>query len=298
MNWDDIRIFLSVARKGSLTGAAEALGMSPSSTGRHIDNLEARLGARLFVRSQTGYALSDAGLAIIPDAERAEGALDAVQRKAPGIAGAVSGTVRVAMPDNFATGLILPEIAGFRHQHKDVLLEIITNVNVANLTRREADIGLRLVRPDSGNFVITRVGSMATALYAARTYLDEHPFGPADRGDGHSAIGWDEAFLTLRAATWLAEALPDATLALRTTTLQSQLAACAGGAGLAVLPCFMADAVAGLIRLREPETVFSQDIWLVTHHDIRETARVRVTVKFLRAAVQRNQSRLLGKRSA
>jgi DNA-binding transcriptional LysR family regulator len=295
MNWDDIRIFLSVARKGSLTGAAEVLGMSPSSTGRHIENLEARLGARLFIRSQNGYALSDAGLAIVPDAERAEGALDAVQRKAPGIAGEVSGTVRIAMPDNFANSLILPEIASFRHQHKDVLLEIVTNVNVVNLTRREADIGLRLVRPDSGNFVISRVGSMATALYAARSYLDEHPFDPTGRGNGHALIGWDEAFHTLRAATWPDEALPDASLVLKTTTLQSQLAACASGAGLAVLPCLMADPVPGLIRLREPETVFIQDIWLVTHQDIKETARIRVTLEFLRAVVQRNRNRLLGK---
>jgi len=294
MNWDDIRIFLSVARKGSLTTAAQALGMSPSSVGRHIDNLEARLGARMFIRSQTGYALSDAGLAIVHDAERAEGALDAVQRKVPGLADEVSGTVRVAMPDNFATHLILPEVAAFRRQHPGLLLEVVTNVSVANLTRREADIGLRLVRPGSGNLVITRVGSMATALYAASSYLEEHPFDAAGRGEGHSAIGWDEAFLTLQASIWLAEALPRASLVLRTTTLQSQLAACAGGAGLAVLPCLLGDAVAGLIRLREPDNVFKQDIWLVTHRDIRETARIGATVDFLRGAVQRNRARLQG----
>jgi len=295
MNWDDVRIFLSVARKGSLTAAAQALDMSPSSVGRHIENLEVQLGARMFIRSQTGYALSDAGLAIVLDAERAEGALDAVQRKVPGVVDAVSGTVRIAMPDNFATYLILPEIAAFRRRHQDLLLEIVTNVSVANLTRREADIGLRLIRPDSGNFVITRVGSMATALYAAHAYLEEHPFDPAGRGEGHSAISWDEAFGSLKAATWLAEALPGVSPALRTTTLQSQLAACAGGAGLAVLPCLLGDAVPELKRLREPDAVFKQDIWLVTHRDIRETARVSATVEFLRTVVHRNRSRLEGK---
>lgn len=294
MNWEDVRIFLAVARRGSLSGAGEMLGMSASTISRHIDDLETRLGARLFLRSQAGYALSDAGLAIIPDAERAEGALDAVQRKASGAASTVSGTVRIAMPDNFAVSLILPEIARFRRRHNEIALEIVTSIGIASLTRREADIGMRLVRPESGNFVMSRVGTMASALYASANYIAAQPFDQLGRGEGHVLVGWDEAYSGLEAARWADQMLPRAARAIRTTSLQSQLAACAAGAGLAVLPCLLGDASPTLVRLRPPQTVFTQDIWLVTHHDIAGTARIRAATEFLRETVQANRDRLLG----
>ena len=294
MNWDDVRIFLAVARKGSLTASGNELGMSASTVSRHVDELEARLGLRLFLRSQTGYLPSDAGLAILPDAERAEGAMDDVQRKAPGLADGASGIVRIAMPENFAMGLVMPEIAMFRSRHPRVVLEIVAKVGVANLTRREADVGLRLVRPDRGNLIVSRVGRMASALYASRSYVSERPFEPAGRGEGHDAIGWDEAFQDLRAATWLAEALPAAAVVVRTTSLQSQVVACTSGAGLAVLPCFLADPMPDLVRLAEPADVFSQDIWLVVHRDIAGTARVRAALDFLRDVVRRSGVLLAG----
>lgn len=294
MNWDDIRIFLAVARNGSLTAAGIALTMSASSVSRHIDDLEHRLGATLFLRSQTGYVLSDVGLEILADAEQAETSLIDISRKASSSAERLLGTVRVALPENFATYLILPEISQFIEKHPAISLEFVTNVSLTNLTRREADISLRLVRPETGNLVISRVAQMATALYASSEYLKQYPFDFKLKGKGHFAISWDEMYGHLQACTWLNNQLPLANITVKTTSLQSQLAACIGGAGLSILPCFMADFAPNLIRVVAPKEVFTQNIWLTMHHDISKLSRVRAVAQFLQAALQLNHTHLLG----
>ena len=291
MDWDNIRIFLCVARCGSLSAAAEQLHLSASTISRHVDELEAQLGARLFARHQTGYRLSDTGQTILTLAEQAEGALDSLQRKANGLDGAAFGTVRVALPENFATDLILPEIGNFQTAYPNLRLEIVTDVRLANLTRREADMALRLVRPESGDLIISRVGEMASALYATRSYLEKQPMsGEA----GHSIVGWDEAYGNLKAAQWLAAEFPTAIANMRTTSLLTQFVACRNGVGLAVLPCLIGDRAPELVRVKHPAEVFSQDIWLVIHREIADTARVRAAADFLRMSIQKNRSRLLG----
>jgi DNA-binding transcriptional LysR family regulator len=186
MKWDDVRIFLAVARGGSLIAAGERLAMSPASVARHVEELERRLGVALFLRSRNGYALSDAGLAVIGDAERAEGALAALQHGATGAAASLAGTVRVAMPETFASALLMPRLTDLLVDHEGLRLEVATAVNVADLTRREADIALRLVRPSAGNVVISRIGSMSVGLYAAPDYLSRRPSALSDGGKGSS----------------------------------------------------------------------------------------------------------------
>lgn len=294
MNWDDIRIFLAVARRGSLTAAGNDLSMSASSVSRHIDELERRLGVVVFLRSQSGYALSDAGIEIFADAERAESSFFDIVRKASSSAEKLFGTVRVALPENFATYLVFPEVSQFIEAHPAITLEFVTNVSVTNLTRREADISLRLIRPETGNLVAKQIGKMATALYASSEYLAKHPFDPKAKGKGHLAICWDEMFSYLQASNWLQEQLPHAGIAVRTTSLQSQLAACANSVGLSVLPCFIADPVPNLVRIIPPEGVFSQNIWLTMHHDISKLARIRAVAQFLEDTLHLSSQHLLG----
>lgn len=268
--------------------------MSGSSVSRHIDELEHRLGAKLFLRSQSGYVLSDIGLEILTDAEQAESSFIAISRKASSSAEKLLGTVRVALPENFANYLILPEISLFIKKHPGISFEFVTNVNLTNLTRREADISLRLVRPETGNFIISRVAQMATALYASSEYLAQNSFNFKQKGKGHFAISWDEMFGHLLAYKWLNEHLPQANIIVRTTTLQSQLIACIGGAGLSVLPCFMADLAPNLIRVRMPKEVFTQNIWLTIHHDISKLSRICAVAHFLQNTLQHKMTHLLG----
>lgn len=293
MNWDDIRVFLAVARSGGLSGAAGRLHMSPATVGRHIAALEQALGSHLFERSQSGYALSDAGESLLADAEEAEGQMERLHRRASGRDMAAEGSVRIALPDNYATLMVLPEIAPFQAHYPRLMLELVTSISLSSLTRREADVALRLVRPETGHLTISRAGAMASALYASRDYLVANPFEPGTTAH-HRGIGWDEGQQGLTAARWMAEHFPHVPLAIRSTSLQSQLAACRAGAGLAVLPCLMADPFAELVRLIPPEHVYSQDIWLIAHREIAETARVRAVLGFLREVMARYRPALLG----
>lgn len=283
MDWDDVRIFLAVARAGSLSAAAARLGLSSASVARHVEALEARVGTTLFLKSRAGYVLSGAGAAVVEDAERAEGALAALSERASGAAATLSGTVRVAMPETFASDLLLSRLAPLLAAHDGLVLEIVTAVRVADLTRREADIALRIVRPETGKVVVSRVGAMTVALYAASDYSATHP-AALGTGQGHRVVAWDEAFQTLRSARWLAETLPDAETALRATSITAQIAACAAGIGIAALPCFLGDAC-GLARLGDAACAYKQDIWLVVHRDIAATARIRAVTNAIRAAL-------------
>ena len=298
MRWDDVRIFLAVARGGSLIAAGEQLAMSPASVARHVEDLERRLGVTLFLRSRSGYALSDAGLAVIGDAERAEGALAALLHGATGAAASLVGTVRVAMPETFASDLLMPRLADLLADHEGLKLELATAVNVADLTRREADIAVRLVRPSAGNVVISRIGSMGVGLYAAPGYLARRPPGLADGGRGHRVIGWDEKFRDLKAARWLWEQLPNASRVLSTTSAAAQVAACESGVGFAALPHFLAGARPGLVRVGGPEARYTQDIWMVLHQDIAATARIRAVADALRISVRELAPVLFGERAA
>ncbi|MDE2151378.1 MAG: LysR family transcriptional regulator [Betaproteobacteria bacterium] len=296
MRWDDVRIFLAVARGGSLIAAGERLAMSPASVARHVEELERRLGVTLFLRSRNGYALSDAGLAVVGEAERAEGALAALVHGATGAAASLAGTVRVAMPETFASALLMPRLGSLLAEHEGLRLEIVTAVHVADLSRREADLSLRLVRPSSGNVVISRIGSMAVGLYAAAEYRSRHPSEISDGGTGHRVIAWDEKFQDIKAARWLAQRLPHARPVLSATSAGAQLAACESGLGIAALPRFLADARPGLVRIGGPEASYAQDIWMVVQRDIAATARIRTVAELLRAAVRDAAPVLSGQR--
>lgn len=186
----------------------------------------------------------------------------------------------------------MPKLSSFLARYPEVNLEVATNVSVANMIRREADVALRLVRPEAGDLVISRLGAMASGLYAARDYLAEHPFEA--NGKNHKVVVWDDAFAQLASARWLSQHLPDAEPALSTTSLQSQLAACHAGIGLAVLPCFLADEDVSLANVGRPKVAFSEDIWLVVHREIADAARVRVVVEHLRSVIRESDQKLAG----
>src|SRR5690242_600628 len=156
MEWDEVRYFLAVARGRSLIAAAKALKVSAATVARRIDALETRLGARLFDRQQSGYALTGSGEAIRTEAEAAEEAILALERKARGRDLGVFGTVRIAATDDIAAHVIAPQLASFRAHHPGIELEIVAQMEVLNLTRREADIAVRSTRPDGGDLVARR----------------------------------------------------------------------------------------------------------------------------------------------
>lgn len=280
MDWNDLRYFLCVARTGSLSKASSDLGVSVSTVSRRIIELEANLGATLFSRSPTGYTLTLEGERVLKGAEMVEAAIFAVERSAYGLADTPSGTVRLATSENIATDLVIPALPEFRERYPSIRLEIVTSTMTAELESQEADIALRVVRPERGNLKIRRLGRMTYSVYGRRDYLEAHPPIAQDPLKGRSFIAWDQTHGHLPAAVWLAHRVPDMDIALVTSSLPTQIAAVQAGLGLAIIPDFLAVGE-DLVQVLQSSEVFASDVWLVVHSDISTSARVRAVGDFL-----------------
>ena len=281
MEWDDVKYFLAVARSGSLSEAARTLKTSPATVGRRIAALESRLGTRLFDRGQTGYALTEGGEAIRLKAEDVEEAILSVEREASGRDLRATGKVRVATAEDIATFVIAPRLAEFRRSHPGIALELVASWDVVNLTRREADIAIRTVRPALGDVVIRQAGVWNCALYVSRRYAAKRKLKPnlTDLRDVE-LISWTEES-SFRGGDWFDTHARGASVVFAANSRHIQYAACKAGLGAAILPCLAADRDLDLLRLLPPERVRSVDLWLVTHQDMIRTARVRAVLDFL-----------------
>lgn len=281
VEWEDLKYFLAVARDGSLTAAARGLKTSAATVGRRIAALEDRLGARLFDRRQTGYALTESGEAIRLKAEDVEEAVLSVEREAFGRDLRASGRVRVATAEDIATFVIAPKLVEFRNSHPGIVLEMVSSWEVVNLTRREADIAIRTVRPGHGNFVVRQVGVWNCAMYVSRTYAKANKLVPGQTDLRDVAlISWTEES-TFRGGDWFDLHAHDSPVVLAANSRHIQYAACKAGLGAAVLPCLAADHDPELVQLLPAERVRSVPLWLVAHRDLVRTARVRAVMDFL-----------------
>ncbi|MDY0886851.1 LysR family transcriptional regulator [Kosakonia sp. CFBP8986] len=287
MDWNDLRFFLAVARTSSLTKTAATLKVSQSTVSRRINALESSLRTSLFLHHQTGYFLTDAGQALLSYAEEVESRIGALEHAFAGGDGEAAGTVRLATAETLANHLIIPALPQFQADYPAIRLELITGVNTVSVVRNDADIALRLVRPEQNTLKIRKAGVMASAVYAAERYLRAHP-APEDAPlSGRRFITWDSSFSHLPAARWFDEQVEDKTSALATTSLMTQLSAVNAGLGLAVLPCFIAAQQPELIEVIPPGQVLSEDLWLVTHADLIASARIKAVAEFLMTILNR-----------
>lgn len=293
--WDDVLIFLAVARHGTLGYAAKHLGLGISTLSRRIERLEAALGVSLFAHHQSGYKLTAEGAHILPSAEAMEtAAMTLLSRcRTPG---EVVGSVRLATTEMLASELILPALPVLQRELPQLSLEIITDSKIVNIHQFDADLALRLVKPESGNVVIRRLGELGFSLYSSQQYSDNLTDHSPDYLYANGRfVGWAEALSHLPMAKWTAEKLKGRALVLETTSLATQVAAVSAGAGVALLPHFIAQRH-GLVRLSETLNV-KYPLWLVIHSDLSHTPRVRRVANFLTGLVHDNQLRLSGELS-
>lgn len=281
MEWDDLKHFLAVARCGSLSEAARSLKTSAATVGRRVAALETTLGAKLFARAQTGYTLTESGEAIRLKAENVEESILSVEREAVGRDLRTAGKVRVATAEDIATFVIAPKLAGFRRAYPGIVLELVANWDVVNLTRREADVAIRTVRPTHGDFVIRQAGVWNCAVYVSKAYAKIHRLkrNLADLSK-LELIEWTDEN-TFRGGQWFNKHARNSPVVFAANSRQIQYAACKAGLGAAILPCLAADRDPDLIRLLPPERVRAIDLWLVAHRDLVRTARVRAVMDFL-----------------
>lgn len=274
-NWDDTRIFLAVARSGTLSGAAETMDMGIATLSRRLDRLEKSLAVPLFSRHQSGYRLTDDGEALLARAEALEHAGLAFGETAR-LQGNVAGLVRLATSDNLAAHFILPSLNGLMEKYPDLRVEVLSGVQSVNLHRRDADLAIRMVKPESGNLTLKRLGKVGFGLYSADTGLA----GSTDVAFNHAQyIGWPESHQHLPAARWITRTLRGRPCRVEANTLLAQLSAVSAGLGLGVLPHFMARKN-GLLCVNADIGV-DQTLWLVMHSDLAHSRRVRVVADHL-----------------
>lgn len=274
--WDDARYFLAVHRTGSLTAAGRQLGVNQSTVSRRMRSLEEALGARLFVQTQDGYFLSPAGERLLPRAARMEDEALALEREATGQEARLSGTVRVTGADSFSPRVLAPLLVEFQARVPGIDLELIADIRTLSLTKREADLAVRTMRPREPSLVIRRICGLSSAVYAAKAYGRK-----VDPGDlaSHPFVSTDDA--TWVESLWLARTAPGARVVFKSNSTEAHLAATKKGVGLGILPCYVADSDPDLERIIAPEKVVSRDLWLVVHRDLQHTARIRACADFL-----------------
>jgi DNA-binding transcriptional LysR family regulator len=269
MEWSDLRIFLAVARGGTLGAAGRELGQTQPTMGRRIRALEASLGLTLFQRTSEGFVLTDEGAAVLAHAERMESEALGIARAASGHAGELEGDLRVSSSDWFGAHVLTPAIAAMHRRHPAVTVELITDARRLSLARREADLVFRIAPFDEPDIAQRRLLHMPYAAYIATTHDDT--VAP-------QRITMDTAFGDMPDVAWLQSRLPDTRVAFRSNSREAQARACALGVGIAVLPCPLGDATPGLRRIDLGETPPGRDVWLGYHKDLRHLPRLRAFV--------------------
>lgn len=295
LDWSDYKIFLGVARAGTLSGAARLLKVDQSTVSRRLAALEAAAGTRLFDRTPSGYFLSAAGEAVRARVEELESQAIAVERQLLGQDANPTGPVRLAASDSFAAWFLLPRLAALHTRHPGIVLELVTGNQAVNLARREAAISLRLTKPKEPNLIARRLAQAAWAVYASSGYVARHG-KPSARGRlrAHRVIGLDPELRGTVGAGWLAQHGNLGRVVLTCNSLLSQAAAVVAGLGVSALPCVFGDVAPELVRVL-PRTIGHHDIWLVVHPDVRGSARVRAVMDFLSELVTSETALLSGR---
>ena len=289
-DWDDLRVFLALARAGSVRGAARDLRVTHPTVSRRLGGLEERLGARLFERLPEGYALTEAGQEVLGLAVQMEEQVQEMGRRVLGRDTRLSGRLRVTMPAVFAERLVMPDLKAFQDEHPGVELEIETSYVMADLSRREADVAVRCTNSPPEDLVGRRLMYCASATYASLEYLADHD--PVNAPADCRWIGWEDD----PKPPWVKEsAYPDVPVRGIMKDPEVQLEACKAGMGIAKLVCFVADPESGLRRLPPGETGDHKDWWVLTHPDLKSTQRVRSFMEFLARAMGRRRDLVEGR---
>lgn len=294
--WDDARHFLAIHRKGSLSAAAKQLGVNQSTVGRRLLSLEEELGAKLFVRTRDGYRIAPAGERLLPHAERMEDEATAIAREVSGQVTTLTGTVRVTAGDLFGSRLVAPILAEFHGRYPDIDLELDTSSSVRSLTKREADVAVRVGGIVEHDVAARKVEEFATAPYASKAYLAARGRPRGDDWAGHDFVGFSEDLARFPESRWLEARAAKGRVVFRARATLAQLQVTLAGMGIGMLPCYAADAEPELVRLVPPAQLLRATMWIVVHEDLRQAARIRTCADFLAERLRAQGKRLRGEK--
>ncbi|MBB5665322.1 DNA-binding transcriptional LysR family regulator [Rhizobium leguminosarum] len=271
MEWSDLKIFLAIARFGTLGAAARSLGLTQPTMGRRLRSLEASVGQTLFQRTTEGFVLTEEGAAVLAGAERIEEETLAMERILAGGSRQLGGFLRLSSSDWFGVHVLSPVLAEFSQLHPKVVVELLTDSRLLSLPRREADLVFRIQPFTEAEIISRKLIHIKYGLYIRRGA----PHPRAFDGVGARLVTMDQAFGDMPDAGWLQRLLPRAEIVMRSNSRDVQATLCANGAGLAVLPRPLGDSLAAIELVDLGEAPPGRDTWVGYHRDMKRLARLR-----------------------
>lgn len=286
-DWDDLRIFLAVARARKMAPAARTLGIDATTIGRRLARLSKALEAELFEVSGTERTLTERGQALFRHAETVESAAMSAMAEVTGESRSLSGQVRLSVAEGFGTWVLAPGLAEFHTRNPGIRLDLITASGFLNPSKREADMAVMLARPQRGRLLVRRLGDYRLHLYANPAYL-ERAGRPGKRADlrRHTLIGYVPEFIFSPELDYLDEVETGLEAHLRSTSINVQHRMVSEGAGIGVLPDFMGGRDSRLMRVLGEEVEIMRSFWLVTHGDLHALARIAAVAQWLQERVE------------
>ncbi|MBZ4420367.1 LysR family transcriptional regulator [Myxococcus sp. RHSTA-1-4] len=298
MDWNDLRYLLAVHEGGSLAAAARKLRVDAATVGRRLAALERSVGVRLLEKAPGGMRLTVAGEQAVQAARHIDETATTLERQLAGADVQVSGSVRVTAPETVVSHVLAPHLPAWHERHPALRLELLAATQVLNLSRREADVAVRLFRPqEPTTLTVRKLGELSLALYGSRTYVRRHGRPRLDALREHVLLGYDETLAQTPEQQWLERAGDGALFALRSNSRYALLEAARNGLGLTVLPCYLADGVPGLVRLSRVDDLPRREVWLAVHPDLQHASRVRAAIDLLVEVFQQEGARLRGERT-
>lgn len=290
--WDDLRYVLALARGGSLASAAEALQVDPSSVHRRLVALERRLTVRLFDRGRGGFRATHQGETLVEAAKRIEAETLAAELQVVGTDLKLSGTLRVSTSELLGLYLLPPLLGAFASRFPELEVELSIDNRLVDLARRDADVVVRATDKPPPHLVGRRIAKIASCAYAHRRYLDR--VGRARPLESYDWLGLDQTLAHAPQARWLRERLPGVRCRIRFNLIEGTHQGVRAGLGVAVLPSFVGDRQPELERVTQPETSGEFGVYVLTHPDLRRSARIRAFMQTIGAMIATQERSLLG----
>lgn len=291
LEWSDLNLVLAICRSGTLSGAARTLGINHSTVFRRINAIEEKLGVRLFDRLPMGYAMTEAGEAVLKSAERIENEVYGLSRQLVGRDLNLQGSLRVTAPDGLALNILTPYVTTFCQTYPDIQLNLSVTNSFLELSQREADVAIRFTRRPPESAVGRRVCKFAFSIYGSNEYLQHQAI---DSLESYLWLMPGEGLEMLPVTKWLEKNYPGAKVVFRSNTFLSLFGAAKEGLGIAPIPCFLGDRDLTLKRLLKPPKELESELWLLIHPDLKYTARVRAFVDFLLESLQADKDLIEG----
>lgn len=291
-DWDDLRVFMAAARSGSLAGAALRLHMDPTTVGRRIQRLEASLKSTLLVRSPKGLQLTAAGARLREAGLSVETAIDTAS-EADG-SGGVTGTVRISVSEGFGGQILAPALPAFIRTQPGLVIELVSNSGSLSPSMREVDMSVTLSPPRSARLMVEKLTDYELGLYASSAHLAEWGLPASlEALRDHQLVGYVDDLIYAPELRYLDEVLPDLRPRLMSSSIRAQMELVLAGAGLGVLPHFMAAQIPNLVRILPSQVRIERSFWMSVHQDLKTTARLRAVRRWMVSLVQEQQDLLL-----